>query len=66
MARAGLGWSIDDLAAAAKVGRATVARFELGNPVADATRAALQGALEQAGAVFSESGVTIAVAIPKI
>jgi transcriptional regulator with XRE-family HTH domain len=53
MARAGLGWSIKRLALAAKVGVATVARFEIGKgEIIPATQAAIQRALEAAGVEF--------------
>jgi hypothetical protein len=53
MARAGLGWSIKRLAIAAKVGVATVARFEVGRgETIPATQAAIQRALEAAGVEF--------------
>ena len=49
-----LGWSQFDLAAAAKVSRATVARAEL-SEVSPAAVAALRKALEKAGVIFVES-----------
>jgi len=64
MARAGLGWRASDLAAAAGVGTATVARFELGETVAEKSIAAMRGALETAGAEFIDqngrTGATVA------
>lgn len=56
MARALLRWSLTDLATAANVGRATAARFELGEGVGDAPLAAMQGALELAGAGMINRG----------
>ena len=56
MARAALHWSITDLAAAAKVGRATAARFELGEAVAASSAKAMRDALEQSGARFIDRG----------
>ena len=44
MARAALKWSLSDLADAAGVGRATAARFELGEAVAPASIAAMRSA----------------------
>ena len=44
MARAALRWSLDDAAHAAGVGRATVARFELGQVVEQATVEAIEAA----------------------
>jgi transcriptional regulator with XRE-family HTH domain len=53
MARAGLGWNIAQLAAAAQVGKATVFRFEAGaSETIPATLAAMQRALEAAGIEF--------------
>lgn len=46
MARALLKWSLTDLAEASGVGRATVARFELGEPVSAALVQAMRIALE--------------------
>lgn len=46
MARAALSWSLTELAAAAGVGRATAARFEIGQSVSDDKVAALQKAFE--------------------
>ena len=53
MARAALGWSVRELASAAKVGTATITRFE-GNQAAPipATLAAIRRALEEAGIEF--------------
>lgn len=58
MARGALNWSVETLAKAAKVGEATVRRFEQGRaaPI-PATLAAMQAALEAAGVEFiSENG----------
>jgi transcriptional regulator with XRE-family HTH domain len=52
MARAALGWRGADLAAKAGVGTATVARFELGNPVASDSLRLMMDAFEQAGIVL--------------
>ena len=53
MARAALDWSIEKLAQQAKVGEATVRRFEkgLGTPI-NATLGAIYGALEAGGVLF--------------
>lgn len=56
MARAALKWTLSDLADAAGVGRATAARFELGEAVAPASIAAMRSACEAAGVVFVETG----------
>lgn len=52
MARAALRWSIDDLADRAKVGRATIARFETGTVARADTVASLRRTLEEAGVVL--------------
>lgn len=65
MARAGLGWRAADLAAAAGVGSATVARFELGQTVDSASIEKMRSALENAGASFAESKGLVGVRIPK-
>ena len=49
MGRAALKWSMADLAVAAGIGRITVARFEGGETVTDAIRAAITDAFETAG-----------------
>lgn len=56
MARAGLKWSIDDLAGAAGVGRATVARFELGENVEKPKVDAMRTALEAKRVKFVDKG----------
>jgi DNA-binding XRE family transcriptional regulator len=57
MARAALGWSLDDLAKAAGVERKTILRFEQGTTdMRPSTRAAARGAMEAAGAVFIDDG----------
>lgn len=52
MARAALRWSIDDLAERAKVGRATIARFETGTAARTDTVAALRQTLEASGVML--------------
>lgn len=56
MARAALKWSLSDLAEAASVGRATAARFELGETVAPASVAAMRSAFEAQGVTLVEAG----------
>lgn len=56
MARAALKWSLTDLAEAAGVGRATVARFELGESVGDGPIAAMRAAFEAKRVRFIEKG----------
>lgn len=60
MCRAGralLGWNAEKLAEEAKIGVATVRRFELGSPIRDGSRQAIRQAMEAAGVEFIESGV---------
>ena len=59
MARAALGWSLTDLAAAAGLGRATIARFELGETVAEASISAMRTALEGGGVEFIPAGAVV-------
>lgn len=59
MARAALGWSLSDLATEASLGRATVARFELGEVVAPASIDALRLGLERGGVEFIAAGATV-------
>jgi transcriptional regulator with XRE-family HTH domain len=56
MARAALGWSLDDLAAASGVSRRTLARFEAGETVLPGRVKALRHALEAEGILFIDSG----------
>lgn len=56
MARAALKWSITDLADNAGIGRATVARFELGETVAPASVKTMRDALEAKRVRFVDSG----------
>jgi transcriptional regulator with XRE-family HTH domain len=66
MARAALKWSLSDLAEKAGVGRATVARFELGEGETGAdTLDKLQKALTDAGADFTRRAGRVGVTVPK-
>lgn len=64
MARAGLGWRAADLAKAAGIGSATVARFELGSPVDETSVVKMRAALEKAGADLFQRKGKIGVAVP--
>lgn len=55
-ARALLGWSAQDLADAAKIGVATVRRYEGGNPVALGSIELMAGAMRAAGVIFIDDG----------
>jgi hypothetical protein len=63
MARAGLQWTLDDLAAASSVSRMSCIRFESGGSVSPETSIAIKRALESAGAEFvgraGRIGVTV-------
>lgn len=64
MARAALGWSWDELARAAGVGRRTVARFERGEAVSPGTVETLRKALEAGGCRFLMSGQFKGAVVP--
>lgn len=63
MARAGLGWSLDDLAARSGVGRRTLAKYEAGGNVLPAMVEALRRALIDAGAVLVEQAGMVGVLV---
>lgn len=65
MARAGLGWSLSDLAKAAGVGRATIARFEGGHNVQPSMIEKLRQTLAAAGAEFINGGKSVGVKVPR-
>lgn len=66
MARAGLGWSIDDLAAAVgTISRRTVAKFESGGSVSGGTVEALRQCLAAHGVEFINGGKSIGVRVPR-
>jgi transcriptional regulator with XRE-family HTH domain len=63
MARAGLGWSVDDLERHSGISRRTVLRFEAGEKVKLETVERLRSALANGGALFVDvegrPGVTV-------
>lgn len=66
MARAALKWSLSDLAVNAAVGRATVARFELGDGETSAeTIDKIRSALAIAGADFTRKAGRVGVTVPE-
>jgi len=65
MARSGLSISGRELATHAGVGYATVARFEAGSQIAEATRAKLMKALVSLGAEFSFGAGRVGVTVPE-
>jgi len=56
MARAALGWSIDDLARQSGVNRRTIINFENDGPASSASTSKLRAALEAEGVVLIERG----------
>jgi transcriptional regulator with XRE-family HTH domain len=56
MARAALGWSLTRLATEANIGRATAARFELGEQVQNDTVKAIRAAFAHAGIDMIDPG----------
>ena len=65
MARAGLKLSAVDLAKAARVGYATVARFESGKTVQPDMIERLRQTLAAAGAVFNNGGRLVGASVPR-
>lgn len=65
MARVGLKWTTDDLAANAGVGRMTVARFERGDKVAESSVAKMRDALASGGANFTRKSGKVSVTVPE-
>jgi transcriptional regulator with XRE-family HTH domain len=65
MARAGLGLTLDDLAAASGVARRTIAKFENGGNVLPEKVEALRAALVAAGAEFINGGKSVGVRVPR-
>lgn len=56
MARAALKWTLDDLTEATGLGRATLARFELGQPVQAETASKIRGTFEANRIRFIDKG----------
>ena len=65
MARAGLDWTLDDLAKASGVGRRTIASFETGRNVRPEKVEVLRQTLVAAGVVFENGGKRVGVAVPR-
>jgi len=59
MARAAVKLTVEDLAQAAQVGRSTVIRFERGDIVLPAIKAAIKSAFERTGLHFENDGGVI-------
>lgn len=66
MARTGLSWRAEDLAARCGVSRVTIARFENGKPVDVGSVEAMRLALVEAGADFTDRAGKIGVAVPRV
>jgi len=64
MARAGLGWTRDDLARASGVSHRAIAKFEDDENVLPATVEKLRAALEREGVIFIERGVYVGGVVP--
>lgn len=64
MARAGLGWSLDDLAALSGVNRRTILNFENEDRASPRSIAKLRETLEGGGVVFIERGVYLGGVVP--
>jgi len=64
MARAALGWTLDDLAAASGVSRRTVARFEAGDVVLPPRLKKVKEAFESQGLLFIDEGRLAGAVVP--
>lgn len=64
MARAGLGWALNDLAQASGVNRRSIINFENDGRAAFASIAKLREAFEREGVVFIERGVHLGGVVP--
>jgi transcriptional regulator with XRE-family HTH domain len=65
MARAGLNWTLDDLAEASGVARRTVAKFETGGNVLPEKIEALRAAFVRQGVEFINGGKSLGVRVPR-
>ncbi len=65
MARNGLGWKAQELADRAGVSYPTLHRFESGQVIADDSRAKIEEALTEAGALFTRRGGRIGTTVPE-
>ena len=65
MARCGLGWSAQELADNAGVGRMTVVRIEAGKNVEEVALDRVSDALAKAGAQFSRRSGRLGVTVPE-
>lgn len=65
MARAGLGWSVADLAKAAGLGERTVAKFEGGGNVLPETMETLRATFVRHGVEFVNGGRRVGATVPR-
>lgn len=66
MARAGLGWSLDNLANAAGVNKRTIIRHEADEPIMAANADKLRQVFEREGVVFIRRGVYVGGVVPPV
>jgi transcriptional regulator with XRE-family HTH domain len=66
MARAGLGWSLGDLAQRSEINPNTISRYESGRDVLASKLRRLEEALKAAGATFTDEPGHYGVNVPKI
>jgi DNA-binding XRE family transcriptional regulator len=64
MARAALGWALDDLAKAAGINKRTIMRHESGETVMPENVTKLRQSLESEGVVFIERGAYLGGVVP--
>ena len=64
MARAALGWTLDELAKESGVNRRTILNFENDGPAAANSIAKLRSAFEREGVVFVERGAYLGGVVP--
>jgi transcriptional regulator with XRE-family HTH domain len=64
MARAGLGWTLDDLAKASGVNRRTILTFENDGPASAASLAKLRATFALGGVAFIERGAHVGGVVP--
>ena len=65
MARAGLGWTLDDLAKQSGVNRRSIINLEAGSRVKPETMETLRAALVAAGVEFINGGKSVGVRVPR-
>jgi transcriptional regulator with XRE-family HTH domain len=66
MARAGLGWTLIDLAERSGVNPNTISRYETGREGMSAKLRKLEAALRAAGVIFGEEDALVGVRLPLI